>query len=131
MKKTYQNDHCTINLICGDSLEALRGMEENQYDLAIVDPPYGIDIEQRVFKDEKKWDILPPELSYFSKLMIVSNNQIIWGGNYFIDYLKSTRCYLTWDKKITDSHKLSMTELAWTSFNTVSKTFYLPPQVRS
>jgi site-specific DNA-methyltransferase (adenine-specific) len=100
---------------------------DKYFDLAVVDPPYGIDIEQRVFKDDKKWDTEIPTKEYFNELFRVSKNQIIWGGNYFIQHLYSTKCFLIWDKKITDTHTFSMVEFAWTSFNTCAKTFYSPP----
>jgi len=83
----------------------------------IDDPPYGINIEQRVFKDLKKWDSAIPDKKYFDELFRISKNHIIWGGNYFIDNLYPTKCYLIWDKKITDKHTFSMSEFAWTSFN--------------
>jgi len=118
MNGTYQNIDC---------MELMANLKDKEIDLAIVDPPYGIDIEQRVFKDFKKWDSLIPSKEYFKELFRVSKNQIIWGGNYFIENLYPTKCFLIWDKKITDTHKLSMSEYAWTSFNSVSKTFYQPP----
>jgi site-specific DNA-methyltransferase (adenine-specific) len=76
-------------------MDCMLGMMEypdKYFDLAVVDPPYGIDIEQRVFKDGKKWDLETPTLEYFTELFRVSKNQIIWGGNYFINHLYSTKC---------------------------------------
>lgn len=108
-------------------MQLMKRYADNHFDLAIVDPPYGIDIEQRVFKDDKKWDTEIPSKEYFTELMRVSKNQIIWGGNYFINHLYPTKCFLIWDKKITQSHTFSMAEFAWTSFNTNAKCFYQPP----
>ena len=100
---------------------------DNYYDLAIVDPPYGINVKTRVFDDGKKWDNAIPTSEYFEQLFRVSKNQIIWGGNYFLEYLKPTPCFLIWDKKMTDKHLMSMSEFAWTSFNTKNLIFRQPP----
>jgi len=119
-----------INLYCGDSLQAMREMDDNQYDLAIVDPPYGISQDKgiefgdwkRSIHKKKDWDneIPPPE--YFVELMRVSKNQIIWGGNYFLDYLYNTRCMLVWDKN-NGTNPMSDCELAWTSFHSSVRKF--------
>ena len=116
-----------ITITNEDNMELMARYPDKYFDLAIVDPPYGIDIEQRVFKDGKKWDSETPKKEYFNELFRVSKNQIIWGGNYFIENLFSTKCFLIWDKKITQKHSFSMAEFAWTSFNTNSKCFYQPP----
>jgi len=116
-----------INITCEDNMQLMARYPDKYFDLAIVDPPYGIDIEQRVFKDGKKWDSETPKPEYFKELFRVSKNQIIWGGNYFIENLYSTKCFLIWDKKITEKHTFSMGEFAWTSFNSNSKIFYQPP----
>ena len=110
-----------------DCMEYMKTVPDKYFELAIVDPPYGIEIEQRVYKDAKNWDTSPPSPEYFKELFRVSKNQIIWGGNYFIENLYSTKCYLIWDKKITDKHTFSMSEFAWTSFGGNSKTYYSPP----
>tara|TARA_R110000796_G_C14363139_1_gene413064 strand:- start:46 stop:630 length:585 start_codon:yes stop_codon:yes gene_type:complete len=108
-------------------MEALKEFKDNQFDLAIVDPPYGIDVKTRVFDDGKKWDSNIPPKEYFEELFRVSVNQIIWGANYFLDYLGATSCYLIWDKKMTDKHLMSMSELAWTSFKSKNLIFRQPP----
>ena len=110
-----------------DCIEAMKEMSDNQFDLAIVDPPYGIDVKTRVFNDGKKWDSNIPPKEYFEELFRVSVNQIIWGANYFLDYLGATSCYLIWDKKMTDKHLMSMSELAWTSFKSKNLIFRQPP----
>ena len=110
-----------------DCMEAMKEMSDNQFDLAIVDPPYGIDVKTRVFDDGKKWDSNIPPKEYFEELFRVSKNQIIWGANYFLDYLGATSCYLIWDKKMTDKHLMSMSELAWTSFKSKNLIFRQPP----
>ncbi len=110
-----------------DCLEAMKDMSDNQFDLAIVDPPYGINVKTRVFNDGKNWDNNIPSKEYFDELFRVSKNQIIWGANYFLDYLKATPCYLVWDKKMTEKHLMSMSELAWTSFKSKNLIFKQPP----
>ena len=110
-----------------DCMKAMKEMSDNQFDLAIVDPPYGINVKTRVFNDGKNWDNNIPSIEYFEHLFRISKNQIIWGGNYFLDYLGSTSCYLIWDKKMTENHLMSMSEFAWTSFKTKNLIFKQPP----
>jgi site-specific DNA-methyltransferase (adenine-specific) len=104
-----------IKLIHGDSLQALKGYADNYFDWAIVDPPYGLSYESRVFKDGKKWDDNIPPKEYFTELLRVSKNQIIWGGNFFLDYLGATKSMIVWDKKDTARNGLWKSELAWCS----------------
>jgi len=108
-----------------DCLESMKQMKDNQFDLAIVDPPYGINItkNKRLNNNSKKdWDKEIPTPEYFKELFRVSKNQIIWGGNYFIEYLKNTRCYLNWDK-LNHSDTYADCEMAWTSFDKNAKIF--------
>ena len=121
-----------INLYNGDCMEAMKGMKDNQYDLAIVDPPYGIngginDNRKTVNKSKKnsmrsfgliEWDKEPPSINYFNELKRVSKDYIIWGGNYF--NLHSYRTYIVWDK-MTYIPTMSQIDLAVTSFNEPSK----------
>ena len=113
-----------------DNMELMARYEDNHFDLAIVDPPYGIG--HSLLSGEKRgskfvrterhleWDVLPSK-EYFSELKRVSKNQIIWGGNYFLDYLPSTRGMLIWDKiQIFSGADF---EFAWTSFDTSAKAF--------
>jgi|TARA_R110000796_G_scaffold79666_2_gene176825 site-specific DNA-methyltransferase (adenine-specific) len=124
-----------IKLIHGDSLQALKGYADNHFDVAIVDPPYGIKADEvkesfspskfgnrhRKGWDRKGWDDDIPPMEYFTELKRVSKNQIIWGGNYFLDYLGNTRCVLAWDKMQEFSG--ADFEMAWTSFNKSAKSF--------
>ena len=110
-----------------DNMIMMARYPDNYFDLAIVDPPYGIEVKTRVFDDGKKWDNEIPTKQYFKQLFRVSKNQIIWGGNYFLDYLNPTPCFLIWDKKMTDKHLMSMSEFAWTSFRTKNLIFRQPP----
>lgn len=108
-------------------MEFLPDFEDNHFDLAIVDPPYGIgedggkyrgrksDNYNRIVIHEKKgWDIQPTE-GYFGELFRVSKDQIIWGGNYFVKYLNIKMGWVFWDKLIGGD--FSDGELAYTSFN--------------
>ena len=85
-----------------DCMEAMAQMEDNAFDLAIVDPPYGVNrngmqMGNSVFnKDDKRWDIEAPNQEYFNELFRCSKNQIIWGGNYFD--LPRSRYFTIWDK---------------------------------
>jgi site-specific DNA-methyltransferase (adenine-specific) len=110
-----------------DNMLMMARYPDDYFDLAIVDPPYGIQVKTRVFDDGKKWDNEIPTKQYFKQLFRVSKNQIIWGGNYFLDYLNPTPCFLIWDKKMTDKHLMSMSEFAWTSFRTKNLIFRQPP----
>ena len=119
-----------INLYNEDCLQAMRRMETDQYDLAIVDPPYGMvesgmqmggHVKGKKFNRNELniWDKKPSK-EYFIELLRVSKNQIIWGGNYF--ELPSTRCIICWDKRqpwIT----FSQIEIAWTSFKSPARLF--------
>ena len=117
-----------------DCMEGMKQFEDNYFDLAVVDPPYGIGfsdyerggigqkVKERYTKNEKKkWDNTVPLIEYFTELFRVSQNQIIWGGNYFLDYLPSTRGMLIWDKiQIFSGADF---EFAWISFDTSAKAF--------
>ena len=121
-----------IHLYNKDCMEAMASMEDNQFDLAIVDPPYGINISssggyyhrkgkgQSNPHTKKNWDNSIPSKKYFDELKRVSKNQIIWGGNYFTDFLVPSRCWIFWDK-IKYVENYADGELAWTSFNKNTK----------
>lgn len=107
---------------------------DKHFDLAVVDPPYGINMDIRRMNGsrvEKKiksilhfWDNSIPNKDYFSELIRVSKKQIIWGGNYMTDYLPPSKCWIFWDKK-TGENSYGDGELAWTSFDGVIKKFTL------
>ena len=114
-----------------DNMQLMARYPDNYFDLAIVDPPYGIGDKFKGGKNgkmqfnevvDKGWDCVPDEL-YFKELFRVSKNQIIWGGNYF--NLPPTRCFIVWDKCISDDFSLAMAELAWTSFDKLAKIYKL------
>lgn len=76
---------------------------------------------KKLYKNSSQWDKLP-DAEYFVELFRVSQNQIIWGGNYFFDYLGSTRGIICWDKK-QFMPTFSRIELAWTSFDAVARLY--------
>lgn len=113
-----------------DCMEAMREMPDKAFDLAVVDPPYGIGITdsgrlKKYNSQNVAWDSEPPTREYFEQLFRVSKNQIIWGGNYFD--LPPTKCFLIWDKQQPEDVSFASCEFAWTSFDSVAKTFYLSP----
>jgi site-specific DNA-methyltransferase (adenine-specific) len=120
-----------IEITNEDNMLLMARYPDNYFDLAIVDPPYGIDINSsgrlgHYGGKGKKWDNNIPNKEYFAELERVSKNQIIWGGNYF--GLPPTRCFLIWDKKQPEAVSFASCEYAWTSLNESAKTFYLRPQ---
>lgn len=125
-----------INLYNQDCMQVMTGFADNQFDLAIVDPPYGIDLanmdmgvgntpkasklKNRKWKS-KDWDNETPKDEYFKELFRVSKNQIIWGGNYF--KLPPCKKFIIWDKEIPKGLSFSDCEYAWTSFKGANKMF--------
>ena len=114
-----------------DCMNLMKTLPDKAFELAIVDPPYGIGDKfkggasgKMNFNEivNKAWDTAP-SANYFKELFRVSENQIIWGGNYFD--LPPTRCFITWDKGISEDFSLAMAELAWTSFDKLAKIFRL------
>jgi site-specific DNA-methyltransferase (adenine-specific) len=117
-----------------DCVEGMKHYPDKYFDLAVVDPPYGINadikradtgknkhIKQRNYH-RGEWDNETPPYEYFLELFRVSKNQIIWGGNYFLDHLPKTSCMLVWDKDNGDNYYADC-ELAWTSFDTAVRKF--------
>ena len=119
-----------IHLHNMDCMEAMAQMPDNAFDLAIVDPPYGIKQhkgirfhnKQNVLHKSKDWDYRIPPKKYFEELKRVSQYYIIWGGNYFVDYLQNSRCWLVWNKK-NGGNNMSDCELAYTNFNSSVRMF--------
>lgn len=125
-----------------DEREGLPSYPDNFFDLAIVDPPYGIDIGQMSFAKSlnagknalalrndysgiSDWDNSIPDRAYFNQLRRVSKNQIIWGWNYYVTFLQSCKCYIIWDKRTDDKYNNNFgdCEQAWTSFDKPPKVF--------
>ena len=116
-----------IELLNMDCMDYLKECPDNAFDLAIVDPPYGIGIDggsigKSQQHDKKDWDSSIPQESYFVELARASNNQIVWGGNYMCHFLPITGGWLYWDKMQDGFGKTFSTgELAWTSFGNTMK----------
>ena len=138
-----------ITLLQTDCMDYMRGLEDNAFDLAIVDPPYGIgecgksnnrrgtkDSQKRISPKnpqgrgvrstqfiEKSWDKEPPDKEYYIELQRVSKNQIIWGANHFMQNIGlGSSCWVVWDK-VTGDSDFADCELAYTSFNTAVRKF--------
>ena len=129
---TYTKDN--IKLLLADCMDVMADYPDNYFDLAVVDPPYGIGedggknhsrgkLAPSKKYTPKSWDASPPEASYFAELMRVSKNQIVWGANHFISRLPfDSSCWIVWDKQ-NGATDFADCELAWTSFNTAVRKF--------
>lgn len=114
----------SIELLNIDCMEYMAGLPDKAFDLAIVDPPYGIGISSNPVRQQhakKAWDAEIPNGEYFTELVRVSKHQIIWGGNYFLDFLGATQGFLIWDKVQPHDFSLAMCELAWISIQSPAK----------
>jgi len=120
-----------IELLQGDCMDYMRTLPDKAFDLVVADPPYGIDINSsgrlgHYGGKGKKWDANTPDAEYFTELSRVSENQIIWGANYF--NMPPTRCFIIWDKQQPEGVSFASHEYAWTSFDKSAKCFYQRPQ---
>ena len=118
-----------------DCMDGMKQFPDKYFELAIVDPPYGIgagskkfinrssanERAEKFYKDND-WDKNRPSKEYFDELFRVSKNQIIWGGNYFVDLLRPSRCFIVWDK-MTGNNSYADCELALTSIDGNAKLF--------
>jgi len=115
-----------------DCLDFMRELPDKSIDLILTDPPYGINIAKSgtvgggslaKTKDygASDWDRAIPEKQVFEEMFRVSKNQIIFGGNYFVEHLTNSSCWLVWDKNNTGN--FADCELAWTSFKTAVRKF--------
>ena len=133
-----------------DCMEYMKGLDDNAFELAIVDPPYGIGESGKTNASrgsaagtnkwkgsrnttgagipstkfaQKEWDLEPPNKKYFTELQRVSKNQIIWGANHFMQNLQlGSPCWIVWDKD-NGATDFADCELAYTSFNTAVRKF--------
>ena len=114
------------------NMELMSRYKDNHFDLAIVDPPYGIGEGKKTIRTRKKhnnkivhkdkdWDNSIPNKEYFKELKRVSKNQIIWGANYMVEHLPPSMGWIFWEKKIGGD--FSDGELAYTSFKRALKMF--------
>lgn len=118
-----------------DCLEAMKQIPDKYFELAIVDPPYGIDIistgkvgggnRAKVSEYKKSdWDKHSPNKEYFEELKRISKNQIIWGANHFISKIPfDSSCWIVWDKN-NGKTDFADCELAYTSFKTAVRKFF-------
>jgi site-specific DNA-methyltransferase (adenine-specific) len=115
-----------ITITNEDNMELMSRYPDNYFNLAIVDPPYGIGISNNPVRQKhkkKSWDNSIPQSEYFKELFRVSKNQIIWGGNYFD--LPPTQGFFIWDKKQPHDFSLAMCEYAWSSIQKPAKMWSL------
>ena len=121
----------SVSMTNEDCMALMRRYPDKHFDLAIVDPPYGIGedggsnhsrscLAQTTKFAPKKWDSAIPPMDYFRELYRVSKKQIIWGGNYFP--LPPTSCWVVWDK-LNGENDFADCELAWTNFETAVRKF--------
>ena len=117
-----------ITITNEDNMQLMARYEDNQFDLAIVDPPYGYGDKKtdilnfRQKEQHREWNVAPNE-EYFKELFRVSKNQIIWGGNYFpFIWGYGGRCFIYWHKG-NPVPNFADGELAWTSFDKNAKQY--------
>jgi len=120
-----------LDLRQGDCMELMRETPDGWFDLAIVDPPYGLGMSKKggtigkygTRHKPKTWDCLPPSPKYFRELRRISKNQIIWGANHFINRIAvPSACWIVWDK-VQPAPSFAQAELAWTSFDSGARIF--------
>jgi site-specific DNA-methyltransferase (adenine-specific) len=125
-----------VQIIHGDCMQAMASMKDKEFELAIVDVPFGINADSNAYKNGQmckangfkehrngQWDTSAPDKIYFRELLRVSENQIIWGANHFISkILRDSSCWLVWNK-VQRGFSFADAELAWTSFPTAVRCF--------
>ena len=117
-----------ISLIHGDSLQALKSYGDNHFDIAIVDPPYGLERFKKggshvnkYGSENGQWNNEKPTKEYFDELFRVSKNQIIWGANNF--ELPTSEYFIIWQKSNAEGFSFAMCEMAWTNCKVPAKIF--------
>ncbi len=120
-----------------DCMDLMREYPDKHFELAIVDPPYGIDVN--VSMGRRKGDAKSnyhkfaggdksiPSEEYFIELFRVSRNVICWGGNYMTEFLPPSPCWILWDKGFSEDVTFAQFEMAWTSFKSSAKKFDKSP----
>lgn len=119
-------------IIHADCMDILKELPDKSIDLVLTDPPYGIGIAKKktigrsnlcraTEYELKNWDNQIPSKEIFDEIFRVSKNQIIFGGNYFVEYLKNSSCWLVWDKNNTGN--FTDCELAWTNFKSAVRKY--------
>ena len=124
----------TLDLRLCDCMELMGTFPDGHFDLAIVDPPYGIGayatgsmgggvLAKKSTYAPTKWDTSAPPTEYFTELRRVSRNQIVWGANHFIDRMPwASSCWIVWDKQNGENY-FADCELAWASFGGAVRKF--------
>ena len=116
-----------MQLFNEDCLDVMRRLADKSVDLILTDPPYGIGEaagknksrgNMAVAKDygDLEWDNAIPSKAYFDEIMRVSKHQVIFGGNYFVEHLRNSPCWIVWDKD-NGENDFADCELAWCSFS--------------
>jgi site-specific DNA-methyltransferase (adenine-specific) len=117
-----------------DCMEAMKSFPDGFFDLCVIDPPYGIDINnqsqgkgvgvaRKIDYTKKDWDKHPPSKDYFDELIRISKYQIIWGANHFISRIPfDSSCWIVWDKDNGETD-FADCELAWTNYKTAVRKF--------
>ena len=121
-----------ITLTCEHNMKLMARYPDKYFELAIVDPPYGIGEGKRksyhrnalTKYNSKQWDNQTPSLKYFKELFRVSKNQIIWGANYFTEYLPICKKWIIWDKKQPEGIDQAMFEMAYNSQDNIQAKIY-------
>ena len=126
-------------VICADCLDGMKLIPDKSIDLILTDPPYGIGASKGSFMRQGKqtgkskcvsglnytasdWDNEPPNKEAFNEIFRISENQVVFGGNYFVEYLYNSPCWIVWDKN-NGNNRYADCELAWTSFKTAVRKF--------
>ena len=132
------SDKPRIELLNVDCMEYMATVPDKYFDLAIVDPPYGIGVNHNMGRrkgdtasEYKKayWDNVSPDVVYFNELFRISKDQIVWGANHFISKMpKDSSCWILWDKMFSEDVSFAQYEMAWTSFDSVCKKFTKDPK---
>ena len=122
-----------------DCMEFMKGVPDKYYELAIIDPPYGLKISNSEYlgntKNDKRWagrengyrhtkkdwDDKTPDVEYWDELRRVSKNQIVWGWNYFVEYFNECPSYIVWNKETSGNY--SDCEMAYCSIKGTNKIF--------
>jgi site-specific DNA-methyltransferase (adenine-specific) len=110
------------------NMELMKRYPDNYFDLAIVDPPYGIERFKKggshINKhgsEKGQWNNEKPTKEYFNELFRVSKNQIIWGANNF--ELPTSEYFIIWQKSNAEDFSFAMCEMAWTNCKVPAKVF--------
>ena len=119
-----------------DCMEGMKQFPDGYFDLAIVDPPYGIGVmsmnytksgavrthgyaaaQRRDYRKQSEWDVKPGQ-AYFDELFRVAKRKIVWGGNYFTDMLPPSKSFIVWDKRCNDAMRNDFAdcEYAWADY---------------